>query len=139
MLPSLYLVPQEDEDHLAKIKAVLKEDEPQKVINTTAELKKLQGANNSLENRLTITIPSFGVYDGSNAALRQSAATLESDLDTLATASIVAIGNMDCVLCPDQQCMIQFKLWLTCDSPERSQKYWGDILNMTPTDFKDYV
>jgi len=79
------------------------------------------------------------VYDGAGAALRQSATTLESDPDALATAIIGAIGDMDGALGPDQKGGVQFKRWLTRESPERRQKYRDEILNTTPADFKDFA
>merc|ERR1711966_461174 len=52
---------QEEKDRLAKIKASLKDDDLQKIIDTTAELKQLQAAEDSLEDRLTI--PSLDLSD----------------------------------------------------------------------------
>ena len=49
-----YILHWEEKNHLAKIKALLTEDDLQKIINTTVELKKLHGAKDFLEDWLGI-------------------------------------------------------------------------------------
>lgn len=79
------------------------------------------------------------VYDRASEALLSSAADLENDPDALATAIIGAIGDMDGALSPDQKGGLQFKRWLTRESPAQRQKFRDEILNAKPSDFKDFA
>jgi len=77
------------------------------------------------------------VYDGASAALMKSAEDLENDADALATAIIGAVGDMDGALSADQKGSVQFKRWLTRESPEQRQKFRDEVLNTKPSDFKE--
>merc|ERR1711906_96707 len=77
------------------------------------------------------------VYDGASAALMKSAEDLENDPDALATAIIGAVGDMDGALSADQKGSVQFKRWLTRESPEQRQKFRDEVLNTKPSDFKE--
>ena len=82
---------------------------------------------------------SIDVYDGAADALLKSAEDLENNPEALTTAIIGAIGDMDGALSPDQKGSIQFKRWLTRESPEKRQKYRDDVLNTTAADFKAFA
>jgi len=79
------------------------------------------------------------VYDKASDALLKSAVDLENDPDSLATAIIGTIGDMDGALSPDQKGSLQFKRWLTRESPEQRQKYRDEVLNTKPSDFKEFA
>merc|ERR1712127_235303 len=79
------------------------------------------------------------VYDGASKALLASAADLENDPDALATAIIGAIGDMDGALSPDQKGSLQFKRWLSRESPEMRQKFRDEIINTKPSDFREFA
>ncbi|KAL3816824.1 hypothetical protein ACHAXA_008687 [Cyclostephanos tholiformis] len=79
------------------------------------------------------------VYDGASQALLASAKDMETDPDALATAIIGAIGDMDGALSPNQKGSLQFKRWLTRESPEQRQKFRDEVLNTKPSDFKEFA
>ncbi|KAL3782823.1 hypothetical protein ACHAW5_000095 [Stephanodiscus triporus] len=79
------------------------------------------------------------VYDGACKALLASAKDMETDPDALATAIIGAIGDMDGALSPNQKGSLQFKRWLTRESPEQRQKFRDEVLNTKPSDFKEFA
>jgi hypothetical protein len=64
---------------------------------------------------------------------------METDHDALATAIIGAIGDMDGALSPNQKGSLQFKRWLTRESPEQRQKFRDEVLNTKPSDFKAFA
>ena len=69
----------------------------------------------------------IGVYDGASQALLALEKDMETDPDALATAIIGAIGNMDGALSPNQKGSLQFKRWLTRESPEQRQKFRDEV------------
>jgi Zn-dependent M16 (insulinase) family peptidase len=79
------------------------------------------------------------VYDGASQALLASAKDMETDPDALATAIIGAIGDMDGALSPNQKGSLQFKRWLTRESPEQRQKFRDEVLNTKPSDFREFA
>merc|ERR1711920_1221910 len=64
-----------------------------------------------------------------------TAILLESDFDTLSSAIIGTIGDLDSVLSPDMKGRVAFNRWLARESPEHRQIYRDEILNTQPSDF----
>jgi len=79
------------------------------------------------------------VYDGASKSLLESAKDMETDPDALATAIIGAVGDMDGALSPNQKGSLQFKRWLTRESPEQRQKFRDEVLNTKPSDFQEFA
>lgn len=79
------------------------------------------------------------VYDAAADALLAAADAMETDRDALETAIIGAIGDMDGALSPDQKGFTAFQRWLINESPEYRQKFRDEILNTTPSDFREFA
>merc|ERR1712183_572317 len=75
------------------------------------------------------------VYDEMAQDLNSTSTLLESDFDTLSSAIIGTIGDLDSVLSPDMKGRVAFNRWLARESPEYRQKYRDEVLNTKPSDF----
>jgi len=102
------------------------------------------GAFCNLENNGIFTCSSYRdpnlketltVYDEMAQNLNSTAILLESDFDTLSSAIIGTIGDLDSVLSPDMKGRVAFNRWLARESPEYRQKYRDEVLNSKPSDF----
>merc|ERR1712137_245295 len=77
----------------------------------------------------------LSVYDKMAQDLKSTATLLENDIDTLSSAIIGAIGDLDSVLSPDMIGRVSFNRWVARESPEYRQKYRDEVLNTKPSDF----
>jgi len=77
------------------------------------------------------------IYDNTADALEETAKTMDSE--TLATAIIGTIGDLDSCLSPDQKGFTAMTQWLVNESPEHRQKFRDEILNTKPSDFLDFA
>jgi len=72
-------------------------------------------------------------YDAAADALMEQAENLTEE--QLQTAVIGAVGDLDAALSPDQKGAVQFRRWLSGESPEDRQKYRLEVLNTNKDDF----
>ena len=59
--------------------------------------------------------------------------------EQLQTAVIGAVGDLDAALSPDQKGAVQFRRWLSGESPEDRQKYRLEVLNTNKDDFVKFA
>lgn len=79
------------------------------------------------------------VYDAAADYLLAAADELEKDPETLETAIIGTIGDMDGALSPDQKGYTSLQRWLLNESPEYRQKYRDEVLSTKASDFREFA